>query len=153
MNNSSVIIFSQSCLSDRLYYVCVNGKLSAVGIIQSGVPQVSILGLLRFSMIYHCTYKEKIRNSLFADTSSLDTSEINCKENRVKLQTDLKEASDWCKNNQMWSHPFTFHLSPRFCPAIAECCPPSMPFVVFSLLVSCSRWFPPSLLCRLAIFY
>ena len=47
---------------------------------------------------------------------------------------------------------FLFHLSPRLCPSTAGCSPPSMSSVVFCLLLSSSRWFPPSLLCRLAIF-
>ena len=46
-----------------------------------------------------------------------------------------------------------FHLSPRLCPSTAGCSPPSMSSIVFCLLLSCSRWFPPYLLCRLAIFY
>ena len=50
-------------------------------------------------------------------------------------------------------HLFTFHLSPRLCPFSALCSPPSMPSIVLCLLPFCSRWFPPSLLCRLAIFY
>ena len=45
-----------------------------------------------------------------------------------------------------------FLLSPRLCPSIAGCSPPSMPSIAFCLLLSCSRWLPPSLLCRLAIF-
>ena len=35
----------------------------------------------------------------------------------------------------------------------AGCSPPSMPSTVFCLLLSCSRWFPPSLLGHLTIFY
>ena len=45
------------------------------------------------------------------------------------------------------------HLSPRLCLSSAECSPPSVPSIVFCLLLSCSRWFPPSLPCHLAIFY
>ena len=45
-----------------------------------------------------------------------------------------------------------FHLSPRPCPSTAGCSPPSMPSIVLCLLLSCFRWFPLSLLCRLAIF-
>ena len=44
------------------------------------------------------------------------------------------------------------HLPPRLCPSTVGCSPPSMPSIVLCLLLSCSRWFPPSLLCRLAIF-
>ena len=46
-----------------------------------------------------------------------------------------------------------FHLSPKLRPSIAEGSPPSMPSNVLYLLLSCSRLFPPSLLCTLAIFY
>ena len=48
--------------------------------------------------------------------------------------------------------PFTCHL-PRLCPSTVGCSPPSVPSIVLCLLLSCSRWFPPSLLCHLAIFY
>ena len=44
-----------------------------------------------------------------------------------------------------------FHLSPRLYPSTAGRSPPSMSSIVFCLLLSCSRWFPPPLLC-LAIF-
>ena len=46
-----------------------------------------------------------------------------------------------------------FHLSPELCPSTAGCSPPSTPSVVFRLSFLCLRWFPPSLLCRLAIVY
>ena len=46
-----------------------------------------------------------------------------------------------------------FHLSPGPCPSTAGCSPPSVPSIVFCLLLSCSRGFPPSLLCCAAIFY
>ena len=54
---------------------------------------------------------------------------------------------------QLFSLAFCFHLSPRLCPSTARCCPTSVPPTVLCLLLSCSRWFPPSLLCRLAILY
>ena len=57
LNNPSVIqpVF-HSYLSARSQYVCVNGirvngKLSAVGAIETGVPQGSILGLLLFCIL------------------------------------------------------------------------------------------------------
>ena len=52
LNNSSVISFFQSYLSDRSQYVCVKGKFSAMGSIQSGVPQSSSLGPLLFFLFF-----------------------------------------------------------------------------------------------------
>ena len=45
------------------------------------------------------------------------------------------------------------YLSPWLSPSAAGCSSPSMPFIVLCLLLSCSRLFSPSVLCRLAIFY
>ena len=45
------------------------------------------------------------------------------------------------------------HLSPRLCPSTAECNLTSMPSIVLCLFLSCSRWFPPSFSCCLAIIY
>ena len=56
-------------------------------------------------MIYHCTYKTKKSNSLFADDSSLDTSGKTVKGIEVTLQKSLNEVSGWCKNNLMCLHP------------------------------------------------
>ena len=46
-----------------------------------------------------------------------------------------------------------FIFSPRLCPSTTGCSTPLMPSIVPCLLLSCSGWFPPSLLCCLAIFY
>ena len=43
-------------------------------------------------------------------------------------------------------------ISSRLCPSTAGCSPPSMSSIFVCLLLSSSRWFPPSLLCHLAIF-
>ena len=99
LNNSSVIPFFQSYLSDRSQYVCANGKLSAVGTIQSGVPQGGILGPLLFckfitDLPLHIQDK-KVRNSPFADDSSRDTSGKTVKEIAVTLQKSLNEVSSW----------------------------------------------------------
>ena len=80
-----------------------------MGTIQSGVPQGSILGPLLFCIFIndlplHIQYK-KVRNSLFADDLSLDTSGKTVKEIEVTLQKSLNEVSGWCKNNLMCLHP------------------------------------------------
>ena len=46
LKNPSVIPFFHSYLSYRLQYACVNGKLSSIGAIQTGVPQGNLLGPL-----------------------------------------------------------------------------------------------------------
>ena len=81
--------FFLSYLSDRSQYVYVSGKLSAVGAMQTGVPQGSILGPLLFCIFIndlplHIKDK-KVRNSLFADDSSLDTSGKTLKETVVRI--------------------------------------------------------------------
>ena len=109
LNNSSVTPFFHSYLSDRSQYVCVNGKLSAVSAKQTGVPQGSISGPLLF-----CTFikdlplhiqDKKVRNSLFADDSSLDTRGKTLKEIEIRLQKSITEVSDWCTKNRMCLHP------------------------------------------------
>ena len=97
LNNSSVIPFFQSYLSDRSQYVCANGKLSAVATIQSAVPQGSILGPLLFCIFINDLplhiQDKKVRNSLFADDSSLDTSGKTVNEIEETLQKSLNEVS------------------------------------------------------------
>ena len=78
LNNSSVVPFFQSYLSDRSQCVCASGKPSAVGTTQSGVPQDSILGPPIFAYFINDQplhiQDKKVKNSLFTDDSSLDTS-------------------------------------------------------------------------------
>ena len=68
LNDPSVIPFFHSYLSDRSQYVCINGKLSAVGAIQTGVPQGSILRLLLFCIFINDLslhiQDKKVRNSV-----------------------------------------------------------------------------------------
>ena len=90
LNNPYVIPFFHSYLSDMSQFLCVNSKLSAVGAIQTGVPQDSILGPLLYCIFINDLQlhkqDKKVRNSLFADDSSVDTSGKTLKETEVRLQ-------------------------------------------------------------------
>ena len=109
LNNTSVVPFFQSYLSDRSQFVSANGKFADMGCIQPGFPQGSILGPLLFCIFINdlplYIQDKKVRNSLFADDSSLDTSGKTAKEIEVTLQKSLIDVSGWCKNNLMCSHP------------------------------------------------
>ena len=108
-NNSSVVPFFQSYLSDILQYVCANDKLSAMATMQSRVPQGSILGPLLFCIFINDLplhiQDKKVRNSLFADDSPLGTSGKIVKEIEVTLQKSHNDVSGWCKTNPMCLHP------------------------------------------------
>ena len=105
MDNPSVILFFYSYLSDRSQYVCVSGKLPAVGPMQTGAPQGSILVPLLFCIFITdlplYIQDQKVRNSLFADDSFLNKSGKTLKETDVRLQKSITEVSDWCKNNHL----------------------------------------------------
>ena len=108
LNYPSVIPFFHSYLSDRSQYVCVNGKLSAVGAMQTGVPQGSILGSLLLCIFINDLplhiQDKTVRNSPFADDSSLDTSGKTLKEIEERLQKSITKVCDWCKKNGMSLH-------------------------------------------------
>ena len=79
------------------------------GILRCGIPQGSILGQLLFSIFIsdlplHITSK-KVNCDMFADDTSLNTSDKDTNTVQNELQRSINEASDWCNNNAMNLHP------------------------------------------------
>ena len=93
----------------RSQSVYVNGEYSNEGIVRCGIPQGSILGPLLFSIFIndlplHIT-SNKVNCDMFADDTSLNTSDKDTDTVQNELQRSINEASDWCDNNAMILHP------------------------------------------------
>ena len=98
-------------LSERNQTVYVNNVFSYSTLVQSGVPQGSVLGPLLF-IVYINDLSRKITNSsifTFADDTKL-VSRINRVEDTRGLQKDLNEVTLWSDNNNMELNNSKFEL-------------------------------------------
>ena len=88
-------------LSNRKQRVSVNGALSAITDVTSGVPQGSVLGPVLF-LLYINDLNGKIKPSirLFAD-DSIRYCKISSKTDHEILQTDLSQLQTWSDKWQM----------------------------------------------------
>ena len=100
---------SKSYQAIRSQNVYVNGEYSNEGIIRCGIPQGSISGPLLVcisinDLPLHIT-SNGVNYDMFADDTSLNTSEKDTYTVQKELQRSINEASDWCDNNAMILHP------------------------------------------------
>ena len=107
--NSPFVSLFKSYLELRSQSVYVNGEYSNEGIVRCGIPQGSILGPLLFSIFIndlplHIT-SNKVNCDMFADDTSLNTSDKDTDTVQNELQRSINEASDWCDDNAMILHP------------------------------------------------
>ena len=107
--NSPFVSLFKSYLELRSQSVYVNGEYSNEGIDRCGISQGSILGPLLFSIFIsdlplHIT-SNTINCDMFADDTSLNTSDKDTDTVQNELQRSINEASDWCDNNAMILHP------------------------------------------------
>ena len=97
------------CLELNSQSAYVNGEYSNEGSIRCGIPQGSISGPLLVCIFIidlplHIT-SNRVNYDMFADESSLNTSEKDTDTVQKELQRSMNEASDWCDNNAMILHP------------------------------------------------
>ena len=106
LQNSNIMHFFNSYLSNRTQRTLINGSLSSPGILNCGVPQGSILGPLLFSIYINdlplfLRHKTEVTLDLFADDSTLSASSKNIERIEQCLQDSLNDVSVWCKSNAM----------------------------------------------------
>ena len=98
------VTFVQSYLCDRTQQVQIGNIKSDKLSVKFGVPQGSILGPLLF-IVYINDLPLHIRNcktDLYADDSTIHTAGRDITEIQPKIQQDLNEIEEWCKNNNMF---------------------------------------------------
>ena len=106
--NSEVTNLIESYLTNRTQFVLLNGKRSHKKVIQSGVPQGSVLGPLFFIVYINdlpLHLNKQTENTLFADDSALYTANRNIPTINNTLQDSLDKTHAWCNKNSMVIHP------------------------------------------------
>ena len=99
--------FFRDYLYNRKQRVAINGSLSGLLDVASGVPQGSILGPLLF-ILFIDDICDEINDgteiALYADDTKI-WREILCDEDQVKLQNDINNLFKWSVRNLMNFHP------------------------------------------------
>ena len=107
--NSKLINWIRSFLTNRMQGVVINGQISVLALIISGVPQGTVLGPILFLIfindISHCISDSIIR--CFADDTRVSRS-IRCEEDVALLQLDLHKVIQWSETNNMSLHKDKF---------------------------------------------
>ena len=111
-----IIIWIESFLTNRTQQVVVDGHMSIIALIISGVPQGTVLGPILFLIfindIASCVLHSTLR--CFADDTRICRS-ISDSHNVTELQSDLDEVTKWSSRNNMALHEDKFeyicHLS------------------------------------------
>ena len=106
--NSQITKLIESYLTNRSQFVLLNGKTSNKRVIQSGVPQGSVLGPLFFIVYINdlpLHLNKETENTLFADDSALYTANRQISTINNTLQDSLNKTHAWCNRNSMVIHP------------------------------------------------
>ena len=109
--NGKVLTWLKSFLSNRYQSVTVEGELSFLHLVLSGVPQGTVLGPLLFIIFIDDLYevvKHSIARSLADDTRL--TKAVKSHEDQLNLQADLEAVIKWSADNNMELHEGKFEL-------------------------------------------
>ena len=104
-----IIEWIKSFLSDRKQAVVVDGHLSFLALIISGVPQGTVLGPILF-LIFINDIEQCILHSIircFADDTRISIA-IKCEHDVKLLQNDLNNVIQWSERNNMALHKDKF---------------------------------------------
>ena len=109
VQNPDVISFFKSYLGNRKQQVLINGTYSSFGSIKHGVPQGSVLGPLLFCIFINdlplCISNETVTLEMFADDTTVHSSDTDITIVNQGLQKSLHEISNWCASNCMIINP------------------------------------------------
>ncbi len=107
--NQKIVKWIESFLSDRKQAVVVDGHMSFLALIISGVPQGTVLGPILFLIfindIEQCITQSIIR--CFADDTRVSIS-VKCEQDVSVLQMDLNNVIKWSERNNMALHKDKF---------------------------------------------
>ena len=108
-NNENTTALISSFLDNRMQRVLLNGKLSNPGILNTGVPQGSILGPLLFCLYINdlplAISNPAVSCYLFADDGTLSSANTSVDKLQQVLQIEMDNVSAWSKANRMIIHP------------------------------------------------
>ena len=104
-----IVKWVESFLTDRKQSVVVDGKLSLLALILSGVPQGTVLGPILFLIfindIEHCIMHSIVR--CFADDTRISIA-VKSEQDVKLLQSDLENVIKWSERNNMALHKDKF---------------------------------------------
>jgi len=95
----------QSYLSNRKQVTCIDGCISALDLIEWGVPQGSVLGPLLFLIfINDIHHASDLGTWLFADDTSLVSCAGSLSDLQQKMNQQVAKVQDWLLSNRLSVH-------------------------------------------------